>query len=56
MIAVFNPFKAFAGLDPLLQAVAVLGLIAFIAIGALQTWRYIKKRRHRRRANAWVHY
>jgi hypothetical protein len=57
MVAIFNVFQSFAGLDPLLQAVAILGLIAFVAIGAVPLWRYIQKRRHRRRSKEiWVHY
>jgi hypothetical protein len=57
MMAMFNLLQSFAGLDPLLQAVAVFGLIAFVAIAAFPLWRYIQKRRHRRRTKEiWVHY
>lgn len=57
MTAMFNVFKAFAELDPLLQAIAVIGLICFAGIAALRLRRYIRRRRrHRRDKEIWVHY
>jgi len=51
MIALFD---AFAQLDPILQVVAILALVAFVLIVAFQVWRYLQKRRARRRTKDWV--
>jgi hypothetical protein len=57
MIAMLNVFGIFAGLDPLLQAAAILTLIAIISIAAFPLWRFIQRRRSRRReARVWIHY
>jgi len=57
MTAMMNVFKTFAELDPLLQAMAVIGLIAFALIVTVRVRRYLRKRRHRRRdKQIWVHY
>ncbi len=52
----FGLFNMFAQLDPLLQAIAVIALIAFILIAGFRLWRYAQKRRMRKRADLWVHY
>jgi hypothetical protein len=46
----------FAQLDPLFQALAVIALIAFVLIAGFRLWRYVQKRRMRKRADLWVHY
>jgi uncharacterized membrane protein YdbT with pleckstrin-like domain len=47
-------FDTFTQLDPLLQVLAVVALIAFILITAFQLWRYLQKRRMRKREKIWL--
>jgi predicted negative regulator of RcsB-dependent stress response len=49
-------FNIFTQLDPLLQALAVIALIAFVFIVGFRLWPYVQKRRMRKRADLWVHY
>jgi uncharacterized membrane protein len=56
MIAMPNLFTMLTRLDPLLEAVAIIALIVFAAIGAFVLWRRHRKRRHRRRGQGWIHY
>ena len=51
MIALFN---AFAELDPVLQVVAILALVAFALIVAFRLRLYLQKRRLRKRDKIWV--
>ena len=46
----------FPQLDPLLQALAIFALIAFVLIVGFRLWRYLQKRRMRKRADLWLHY
>jgi hypothetical protein len=56
MLALLNPIRIFADLDPLLQVLAIIALIAFAIIGGIPLWRYLQKRRKRRRMDTWMHY
>jgi hypothetical protein len=49
-------FNIFAQLDPLLQALTIVALIAFVLIAGFRLWLYVQKRWMRKRADLWVHY
>jgi hypothetical protein len=47
-------FDAFAKLDPLLQVIAIVAIVAFVVVGALRLRLYLRKRRMRKRSKGWV--
>lgn len=49
-------FSNFGDLDPLLQVVAIVALIAFLMIIGFKLWRYLQKRRTRSRSKIWTVY
>ncbi len=51
----FGLFDAFTGLDPLLQVLAVVGVVAFLLIVVFRLRIYLRKRRNRKRGG-WVTY
>jgi hypothetical protein len=55
-IALLNPIRIWADLDPLLQVLAIIAFIAFAIIGGVRLWRYLKRRKKRRRTDSWMHY
>jgi hypothetical protein len=55
-MALLNPIRIWTDLDPLLQVLAIIALIAFAIIGGVRLWRYLKRRKRRRRTDSWMHY
>jgi hypothetical protein len=49
-------FDGFSRLDPLLQVLAIVAVVAFVLIAGIRLRIYLRKRRNRKRRGGWVAY